>query len=65
MVEYVLVIFMYAGMLSQSDSVAMNNVSGFQTKQLCEEAGKQTVSEFKISHYFGFKGGKFVCVRTK
>jgi hypothetical protein len=53
---------MYAGMLSQSDSVAMNNVSGFQTKQLCEEAGKQTVSEFKN---FGFKGGKFVCVRTK
>jgi len=62
MIEYVLVIFMYAGMLSQNDSVAMNNVSGFQTKQLCEEAGKQTVSEFKN---FGFKGGKFVCVRTK
>jgi hypothetical protein len=62
MVEYALIIFMYAGMLSPSDSVAMNNVSGFQTKQLCEEAGKQTVSEFKN---FGFKGGKFVCVRTK
>jgi len=63
MVEYVLVIFMYAGwLLSQGDSVAMNNVSGFQTKQLCEEAGRQSVSEFKN---FGFKGGKFVCVRTK
>ena len=60
--EYVLVIFMYAGMLSQNDSVAMNNVSGFQTKELCEQAGKLTVSEFKN---FGFKNGKFVCVKTK
>lgn len=60
--EYVLVIFMYAGLLSSSDSVAMNNIAGFQTKELCEEAGKHSVKEFKN---FGFKSGKFVCVRIK
>jgi hypothetical protein len=60
--EYVLVIFMYAGMLSSSDSVAINNISGFQTKQLCEVAGKEAVREFQNS---GFKSGKFVCLKTK
>lgn len=60
--EYVLIIFMYAGILSQGDSVAINNVSGFQTKELCEEAGNKAVKEFKN---FGFKSGKFTCVRTK
>ena len=60
--EYVLIIFMYAGLLSESDSVAMNNVSGFQTKEFCEEAGNKAMKEFKT---FGFKSGKYVCVRTK
>lgn len=60
--EYVLIIFMYAGLLSESDSVAMNNVSGFQTKEFCEDAGHKAVKEFKN---FGFKSGKYVCVRTK
>lgn len=60
--EYVLIIFMYAGVLSKSDSVAMNNVSGFQTKELCEEAGTKTVKEFRN---LGFKSGKYVCVRAK
>jgi hypothetical protein len=60
--EYVLIIFMYAGLLSEGDSVAMNNVSGFQSKELCEIAGKTTVKEFKN---FGFKSGKYTCVRIK
>lgn len=60
--EYVLVIFMYAGLLSNSDSVSMNNVSGFVNEELCKKAGKQAVKEFKN---FGFKSGKFVCIRTK
>ena len=60
--EYVLIIFMYAGILSESDSVAMNNVSGFQTKEFFEEAGDKAVKEFTN---FGFKSGKYVCVRTK
>lgn len=60
--EYVLIIFMYAGILSKGDSVSMNNVSGFQTKELCEEAGNKAVKEFRN---IGFKSGKYVCVRTK
>lgn len=53
--EYVLIIFMHAGM-------PMNNVSGFQTKEFCEEAGNKAVKEFKNS-YFNY--GKYVCVRVK
>ncbi|GEM_PF-1874880 len=61
--EYVLIIFMYAGILSEQDnSVALNNVNGFQTKEFCEEAGHKAMKEFKN---FGFKSGKYVCVRTK
>ena len=54
---------MYAGILSEQDnSVALNNVNGFQTKEFCEEAGHKAMKEFKN---FGFKSGKYVCVRTK
>lgn len=60
--EYVLIIFMYAGFISKSDSVAINNVSGFANKELCIEAGKESVKEFTN---FGYKSGKYVCVRTK
>jgi hypothetical protein len=60
MVEYALILFLFSnnGYLKQTTSVNL----GFKTEKFCEEAGKQTVSEFKN---FGFKGGKFVCVRTK
>ena len=60
--EYVLIIFMYASMFGQAHSVPMNNVSGFQTKEFCEEAGNKAVKEFRNS---GFKSGKYVCVRVK
>ncbi len=60
--EYVLVIFMYAGLLSSGDSVAINNVPGFQSQELCEKAGQRTIKEFKN---VGFKSGKFVCLKNK
>lgn len=66
--EYVLIVFMYAGMLSRGDSVSLTNISGFETKQFCEEAGDKVIKEFKNEFKtlpVGYKSGKYVCVRKK
>lgn len=37
--EFVLVLYIYAGMLAKGDSVAMQAVYGFKTEQSCKAAG--------------------------
>jgi hypothetical protein len=40
MSTWVLIIFVYAGVMSESDSVAIRHVDGFKNKQACEHAAK-------------------------
>jgi len=60
MTTWTLIIFLYSGALSQSDSVALNNISGFESEKACEIAGKTAVSKLTTL----MKGGKFVCVKN-
>lgn len=39
---YILVIYIYAGMLARGDSVALATVPGFTSAASCEAAGKET-----------------------
>ncbi len=36
--EYVLVLYVYAGMLSKGDSVALTRIDTYQTAEACREA---------------------------
>jgi hypothetical protein len=56
---YTLIIYIFAGMLANGDSVAITNVPGFQTQSACEAAGKQTQSFVKGSA----KEHRYVCVK--
>jgi len=38
--SYILVMFIYAGVLAKGDSVTLHSVSGFKTEQACITAGK-------------------------
>lgn len=40
--EWILIVFIYAGPLARGDSVALESVPGFRTEQLCQEAGRRT-----------------------
>jgi len=62
MIEYTLILFLYAGMLSNSDSVALTNIPGFKSEAACETAGKQAVSGLSGGT---LKSGKFVCVKSE
>lgn len=57
---WILIIFMYAGLLSRSDSVAITSVNGFQSEMACQQAGKKIKSLETL-----FKDSKFICVRTE
>lgn len=57
---YTLILFLYAGMMSKGDSVALSNVPGFATEQACMAAGRKAVDMTKGT----FKDGSFVCVST-
>jgi hypothetical protein len=59
--SYVLVLFVYAGVLSKGDSVALTNVPGFKSEVLCEEAGKSSVNLAKGT----YKDAKFVCLKQE
>jgi len=37
--SYILVLYIYAGMMSSGDSVSMIQVPGFVTEQACKDAG--------------------------
>jgi len=56
---WTLIIFLYAGTFSKSDSVALDSISGFSSYNLCEEAGED-ISELETL----FKNSKYICVRT-
>ena len=38
--SYVLVMYIYAGMMAKGDSVALSQIDGFTSMQSCQEAGK-------------------------
>jgi hypothetical protein len=62
MVEYTLILFLYAGMMSNSDSVALTNVPGFKSQAACEAAGSLAASKLSGGT---FKSGKYVCVKSE
>lgn len=57
--EFILILFMSIGMLSEKDSMALTSIYGFKTQAECEAAGRAAVTTFEK----GTKDGKFVCVR--
>ncbi len=54
-----LILFVHAGVLSNKDSMALTNVSGFATEAACQSAGKQ--SEVLVKRTT--KEVNFVCVK--
>lgn len=58
--NFTLILFLYAGMMSKGDSVALANVPGFASEQACMAAGRKAVDMTKGT----FKDGSFVCVST-
>lgn len=62
MIEYTLILFLYAGVLSKSDSVALTNVPGFKNQGACQQAGMAAVKQLTTGT---FKDGKFICVRSE
>lgn len=59
--EWILLILIYAGPIARGDSVALENVQGFATKQQCEAAGKELDPLVKGST----KNIRFVCLQRK
>lgn len=54
--SYVLVLYIYAGMLSKGDSVALQVIEGFTSEEACQVAGihanelvKSTIKEYRFS----------------
>ncbi len=39
--EYLLVVYIYAGIFAQGDSVAITSITSFETVQECQNAGEQ------------------------
>lgn len=58
--EFILILFVSIGALSDKDSMAMNNIV-FKTRIECETAGSQAKSTFEK----GTKQVQFVCVSRK
>lgn len=62
MLEFVLIIFIHAGVFSGTDSMTMSTVGGFSSQQQCQQAGNIAKSLGNGTR----KDVKFVCVqRTK
>lgn len=61
MTSWTLILFMYAGVLSSGDSVALTQISGFTNKTACEASGKAASALVKAS----FKEARFTCVEVK
>jgi len=58
--NWILIVYIYAGMMARGDSVALTNVSGFQSQQECMQAGR--VGESLVSGTSS-KVYRFVCVK--
>jgi hypothetical protein len=57
--NWILVMYIYAGVLANGDSVALQNIQGFVSKEQCVEAGKQAEDLVRGSS----KVYRFVCIR--
>ncbi len=56
---YILVLFIYAGIMSKGDSVALTSVPGFKTQAACEAAAKQAEGLVKST----LKDVRSMCVK--
>lgn len=56
--SFVLVLYIFAGMLSKGDSVALTTVRGFDTREACVAAGEQSKGLVSGS----FKDARYVCL---
>ena len=61
MSEFILVIYIYAGMLAKGDSVAIQPIYGFKTEAQCQEAGRKAEPLVKGSA----KEYRFICMEQK
>lgn len=59
MTEWVLVVFVYAGVWAKGDSVALTNIPGFSTQAECMTAG----NVIKPMEDSTSKSFKFVCIK--
>lgn len=59
--SWTLILLAYAGAFSKGDNVALTNVGGFKTEQMCIAAGEASKKITKDT----FKEIKFVCVRQE
>lgn len=41
MTSYILVVFIYVGMLTEGEAVTLQTIPGWKSKEACESAGKQ------------------------
>jgi hypothetical protein len=58
--NWILIIFVHAGALSNADSMAMTSIGGFQNQSACQAAGEQATKMATATT----KAMKFVCVKT-
>jgi len=59
--SWTLVIYIYAGMLAQGDSVALTHIQGFRTEAQCDAAGAATKPLVKGST----KDIRYVCIKQE
>ena len=57
---WTLILFVYAGAFSDSDSVALTNVEGFKSEGACEYYGSKAASLVSGTK----KSYKFICVQV-
>ena len=57
--NWTLIILVYAGALSKTDSVAITHIEGFKSEAHCAAAGSMSQNMVKTT----FKDIRFVCVR--
>lgn len=61
MTEFILIIFVCIGAMSDKDSMALTSVAGFKSQQECKVAGEAAAKQFGG----GTKRAEFVCVAQK
>ena len=58
---WTLILYIYAGAFAKGDSVALTNVTGFKTEEVCQAAGRASKSLVRDS----YKDTRFVCVKVE
>lgn len=61
MVTWALIVFVHAGIMSNTDSMSVTNISGFTSKEACESAG-ETAKGITTGTV---KNTRYVCVEVK